>query len=121
MDSAGNLYVSDTGNHRVLQYDRFDDLPERVFGQNGSFRGHLCGIGPDRLCSPAGITISPSGELYVAERGNRLLVRYPPRFRQTQIDLVIRGFAAPTGVAVDPAGNVYVTDGLNRVLVFDNP
>jgi len=83
-DSAGNLYVADTGNHRVLEYKRpfanFSGAPiigqsaNLVFGQGDSFTRGVCnggtgardinGIGPDSLCLPMmGIAADAAGNL----------------------------------------------------------
>ena len=40
VDGAGNLYVGDASNHRVLEYDTplaSDTTADRVFGQGGTF------------------------------------------------------------------------------------
>src|SRR5207249_5388741 len=47
VDGAGNLYVADSHNHRVLEYDTpltSDTTAERVFDQCGTFVTHACNI-----------------------------------------------------------------------------
>lgn len=127
VDAAGNLYVVDTGNRRVLEYNRpvrsgSDTEPDRVFGQNGHFNTSRCGSGKDSLCAPAGIGLAPSGALYVAEGRDSVVVRYPAPLLEARIDRTFRGFAGAGDVAADPAGNLYVADERgNRVLVYQNP
>ena len=50
VDSAGNLYVSDRNNSRMLEYDNSltsDTIADHVLGQFGSFTSGVCN-GSDR-------------------------------------------------------------------------
>ena len=87
VDAIGNLYVSDSGNSRVLEYNTplnahsgehgaGDTLADVVFGQK-DFSGWVCfqdTLTPSaaNLCIPKGVTVDSFGNLYVAD-GNRLL------------------------------------------------
>ncbi len=45
MDAGNNLYVADTNNMRVLEYNTpltTDTIADTVFGQLGSFTAHVC-------------------------------------------------------------------------------
>ncbi len=61
-DSRGNIYVADTGNHRVVHL-RYTDEDELVPVSE------LTGHGADRLIGPSGVCLS-GGDLYVADSGN---------------------------------------------------
>ena len=94
VDSAGNLYVPDFDNHRVLRYDSpfiEDTVADDVWGQ-AEFTGNACnrgrGIGsPDRrsLClrSPfnqgfvGGVGIDPDGNLWVTDNQDNRVLRFP--------------------------------------------
>jgi len=77
-DAGGNLYVSDTGNSRVLAYHAslggtgdVDQLAERVFGKEGKFDSYLIPpLGPDSLFGPTSVAVDPAGDLYVADSYN---------------------------------------------------
>ncbi len=58
----GRVWVSDTGNHRVVFYD----ANLKLLGEAGKK-----GKGHDELDSPVGIAVSPSGIVFVADVGNR--------------------------------------------------
>ena len=98
-DAAGNLYVGDAGNSRLVEYNTplnpssgetgaGDAVADMVFGQDGSFTTALCngsdsdlvaGLGividASVLCSPAAVALDPSGNLYAADSDNsRMLV-----------------------------------------------
>ncbi len=94
VDGAGNLYVPDWVNHRVLRYDSpftTDTLADAVWGQ-ADFQGNSCNRGrgidsPDAqsLCfvSPynegfvGGVGLDPTGNLWVMDNANNRALRFP--------------------------------------------
>ncbi|HQZ71867.1 MAG TPA: NHL repeat-containing protein, partial [Anaerolineae bacterium] len=69
-DSVGNVFVSDTGNHRV-QIFAPDGKHLATIGQTGR-----AGAGPGQLDHPQRLTVSSAGRLYVADTGNHRVVAY---------------------------------------------
>jgi len=61
IDGAGNLYLSDTGNHRVLKYSSGGRFL-KAWGKKGK------GVG--EFLEPFGITTDKAGRVYVADRLN---------------------------------------------------
>ena len=136
------VIVSDTGNHRVLVFDRRSASPDAVLvlGQStfaGSSANRGAAPGPDTLSSPSG-TFYDGTRLFVADSGNhRVLVwNTMPKTNGAPADVVLgqadashagqnRGdvatgasMASPRSVLV-AAGNVFVSDaGNNRIVVF---
>ena len=92
LDAAGNLYVADEYNSRVLEYNApltSGEGAALVFGQFGNFTTTGCngiptGLNADSLCSPQGVTLDAAGDLYVADsfadqgHNNRVLKYYTP-------------------------------------------
>jgi len=147
VDAAGHLYIADTGNSRVLEFDTplTDLVAERVFGQGGSFTNNICNQGntnptADTLCNPEGLAIQGT-KLWLADLSNSRVLEYddPIGTNNTTADAVIgqanltsRGcdnggisasaLCSPTGVAIDSSNNLYVADwGNARVLLFLSP
>jgi sugar lactone lactonase YvrE len=146
VDSAGNLYISDQDNNRVLEYNSpftTDTAADRVFGQGGLFTTNTCdlgGVSATSLCTPVGLAVDKSGHLYVADfNSSRVLEYNAPLSSQTanhvfgQSDLFttnacnLGGVSAtslctPSGVVVDSSLNVYIADYDNsRVLEYNTP
>jgi sugar lactone lactonase YvrE len=146
-DTGGNLYVGDTQNDRVLEYNTpassGNTNADLVFGEGGFGSDNGCsGAASNKLCKPQGVTIDESGNLYVADTGyNRVLEYNTPLNGNTNANTVIgqnnnfgRGFCnsgnlpgannlcGPQDVATDHAHNLYVADtGNSRVLEYDTP
>jgi len=147
-DAAGNVYVADTGNNRVLEYNTpfiTDRKADRVFGQFGSFATSGCNQGGvvnrQTLCGPNGVVIDGSGNAFIADSTNNRVLEYDaPLSTDRRADRVFgqkEGFAATIcnngGVTaaslckarsmdIDKSGNLYVADTANnRVLAYDNP
>jgi sugar lactone lactonase YvrE len=86
IDGGGALYVADTDNHRVLEFDTplTSQTAAVVFGQGGSFAAIKCNAGSttqaDSLCDPGGVAVDSGGRLMVADTGNSRVVEYDPPF-----------------------------------------
>jgi sugar lactone lactonase YvrE len=144
VDAAGNLYVTDSGNHRVLKmaatthtqtevpFTGLDNPNGVVVDTAGniyvtdSATGQVWKLEAGSrqqvslpftgLKSPAGICQDTHGNLYVTDYATNQVVKLAAGSNQ-QSDLPITGLKEPDGIQADPAGNVYVADGgNNRVL-----
>ena len=102
VDSAGNVYVTDDDNNRVLKLPAGSNTPIKL-----PFTG---------LNRPQGVAVDSAGNVYVTDAGNNRALKLPAR-SNTQVELPFTDLQGPTGVAVDSAGNVYVSDWVdNRAL-----
>jgi DNA-binding beta-propeller fold protein YncE len=100
-DRAGNLYVTDSGNGRVLYYP-----------QQGQSRLVL-----DRLKQPTGLALDEVRSLlYIAETGNNRILCIALASGATSI--IVAGILnQPAGLAVDVFSNLFIADtGNDRVL-----
>ena len=117
LDSAGNVYIADTGNNLV----------RRVTKDGSSIANYVGGTGPtaNRLKNPTGIWIDAAGALYIADTGNRRIAKYANGALTNIAGNGNAGFSGdggaavnaqlnnPIGVAVDTAGNIYIADANN--------
>jgi uncharacterized protein (TIGR03437 family) len=147
MDSAGNLFVSDAGNGRVLRFSAglltpgaADPAADLVIGQAGfTAVTNPSGV-TDRniLNQPAGLAFDSAGNLFVADTYpyNRLVV-FPPTVSSpaaTNNIAAIRlagivnpppstvtasTLSSPYGVVMINNGPAVVDTGANRLLIFD--
>ena len=146
LDAAGNLYVCDEFNNRVLLYLaplQNGQVAARVYGQP-SFTTDTAnngGISATSMNTPVSVTVDPvSGNMYVADSINSRILEYTDPLNDSTADRVFGqggdfttgtinkgGISANSlndvgGVAFDAAGNMYAGDRLNsRVLRFTVP
>jgi hypothetical protein len=125
IDAAGNIYVSEAGNHMIRKITPAGMVSTFVGNITGGFTN---GSGTAASFSAMqGIAIDASGNLYVADSGNQVIRKVTPEgvvstFAGTGAMGSGNGpatsatFNAPTGVAVDAAGNVYVADFGNKMI-----
>lgn len=126
--APAGLFVADTLNHRVLFFPDGSTTADRVYGQP-DFVSADPGTAADRLSSPAGLAVSSSGELFVADRGNHRVLAFPPGstvagtvYGQPNFSSAVSNLGGvsgsslngPMGVALDAAGLLYVADTANR-------
>jgi sugar lactone lactonase YvrE len=90
VDQAGNLYVADSGNNRVLVYNTpfnassgepgaGDTSADFVYGQSGSFTSRTCnpgGANATTLCNPGAVALDLSGDIYIADTSNSRVLEY---------------------------------------------
>ena len=125
VDSHGNLYVADEGNHRIQEF------PANSGGTNGITvaGGNFPGGDPNELYFPMSIWVDGNGYLYIADTYNSRIQRFPPGSTQATNGVTVAGTNTPgsaanqldhpTSVCVDQYGNVYVSDaGNNRIQKF---
>lgn len=141
VDSAGNLYVADEANNRVLLFEApltTNMNASAVFGQP-DFTTDTSGTSATAMNGPVYVAVDPvSGNLYVADAINHRIVEFTDPQNDSTADRVFGqgdDFATNTlnkggvsadslndvaGVAVDATGNLYAGDRFNnRVLRFD--
>ena len=115
IDGDGNVYVSDTGNKRIVKYT---PQGEMILGIGGA------GSDAGRFQEPVGLAVGPDGTLYVADTWNHRIQAFAPDgqfshawdlYAWESVSVVNKPY-----LAVDASGNVYATDPEGyRVLVYD--
>jgi sugar lactone lactonase YvrE len=115
MDAAGNLYIADTGNHRVRRISANGVIT--TLAGNGTM-GYSGDGGPAiraQLSLPTSIAIDRTGNLFIAESyGSHVRKVAPDGTIKTVLDT--GGLA---GLAVDGAGNLYLAENyMHRVRKF---
>jgi DNA-binding beta-propeller fold protein YncE len=108
IDSKGFVWVSDTGNNRVLK-----------FTADGAYVSQLgSSDGPAKLTAPEGVYVTPQGDVWVADRGNARIVQFTasgdfvkqfgkPTSRLLADDQVYQ----PNKLVIDRRGYLYVLNG----------
>jgi trimeric autotransporter adhesin len=144
VDSAGNLYIADTGNQRVRKVTpdgliaaatnlglispvyAIPDSAGNVYIADAGAGKILKAASNDGvpatvltgLASPRGLALDQSGNLYFTEAGAARVSRLAPN--GTVTNLGNGSWSIPRGVAVDNAGDVFVADtGLQQILQID--
>lgn len=140
LDAAGNLYIADTGNNRVVQING-RSLAQTVFAGTGT-----AGYSGDNglainatLSAPSAVTVSASGILYIADTGNNIVRAIDPAtgnittyaggatavcsIATLQADTEGDGcpatqsiLKAPAGLTTDSFGNLYIADTGNNLI-----
>lgn len=127
VDSAGNLYVTDTGNAAIRKITP-DGVVITFAGVAGT-PGSADGIGANaRFSGPTGIALDSANNLYVADSGNHTIRKIDSAgnvstFAGTagmpgSTDATGAGarFNFPGAIAIDGIGNLYVADTANDAI-----
>ena len=112
MDSAGNLYISDFGAHRVYRLDRSGSLTTVAGTGTPGFGGDGGVAYSAQLAYPSALAEDPQDNLYIADSGNHLI----RKVTRGLISSYARA-ATPTGLAVDGRGTLYIADASGGQIV----
>ena len=128
IDRDGNLYIADSGNHRILRVDPSGTICTLVGGDSD--------MSAARLSSPRDVAVDLDGQLIIADIGNHRIVKFDPASGEmrTIAGNGKKGFSgdgglateasldSPRGLAVDRMGNVLIADTRNlciRMIAVD--
>jgi len=129
-DTAGNIYIADTGNHVVRKVNT-SGIISTVAGNNSSAYSGDGGPAIDAsLSEPSGLAFDGAGNLYIADTNNNCIRIVTPdqnihTFAGQCSYALFQGDGGPAtqaklnkpySVAVDPYGSVYISDTQNERL-----
>jgi len=134
VDTSGNVYLSDTNNHRIRKLDvAAGQIQTLAGGQSPGYSGDGGPAVSAALNRPRGIAVDASGNVYFADSHNHCI----RKIDTSGIITTVAGtgspgsigdgrpaasgrMAYPFGIAVDPSGNIYVADlGNHKVRKID--
>jgi len=123
VDAAGNVYVGDSNNGLIRKITPAGVVTTLAGGGNASGSGTSAGFH-----GPAGVLVTATGVLYVADSSNGTIRKIAPDLSVTTIAGApsMSGllnsesgptlFSTPEGIAADTQGNLYVADSNNSVV-----
>lgn len=148
VDSHGNLYIADTGNNRVLEFEALSGIANQVFGQQdfANVQPNRGGSSPaaNTLSSPGGVSVDGADNLWIADSGNCRVLEFdeasnpptnttprlvfgqgaianPTSFTTATCDVSQGDLHSPSMAILDTHGDLFISDYFNsRVLEFDS-
>jgi sugar lactone lactonase YvrE len=127
VDSAGNIYLADGGDHTVRKVTA-GGVVTTLAGSSGQ-GGSADGNGSDaRFVYPFAVAVDGAGNVYVTDIGNHNIRKITPGGGVTTVagTVGVSGsldgtgtaarFSFPQGIAVDGLGNIYVADTNNSTI-----
>ncbi|SDF54020.1 NHL repeat-containing protein [Cellulophaga baltica] len=122
VDATGNVYVADTGNHKIRKITTSGAVT--TFAGSGTRSGTDANGIAASFNRPVGLAVDVTGNIYVADSFNQKIRKITPAGAVTTLAgsgstgstdamALESTFSHPRGIAVDADGNVYVADTNN--------
>ena len=129
IDAAGNIYIADSNNYRILLVEKSTGIITTVAG-NGTrgFSGNGGDARTATLSYPSGVAVDAIGNIYIADKGNHRVRMVEKKsgiiqtvagtgttaFYGNGVTAKLATLSYPSGVAVDASGNIYIADTFNH-------
>jgi trimeric autotransporter adhesin len=128
VDASGNIYIADSGNHRVRLVTKSTGIITTVAGDGiAGYKGDGGLATSAGLYSPYGVAVDASGNIYIVDTSNhriRLVTKSTGIITTVVGDGTVgyegdgglatsAGVYYPYGVALDASGNIYISDNGN--------
>ena len=133
VDSLGDLYIADAGNHRIRKVSLSGVISTVAGTGTGGFSGDGGAADKSELNNPVGVAVDSLGNLYIADSGNHRIRKVDSGVISTVAGSGFPTFSGdggaadkselkiPVGVAVDSLGNLYIADsGNHRIRKVDS-
>ena len=115
VDSHDNIYVADTGNNRIVAFDKAGSTKAVYYGASGS-----------QFSLPKGVYVTAEDEIYVADFGNARIVQMDSdgklvkEYFKPESDLLSQMESFDVAkVVIGPTGYIYTLVG-NEFMAIDN-
>ena len=129
VDSAGDLYISDSGNQVIREVLASGTIVTVGGNHYPGYSGDGGNVSGAQFNYPKGLAIDAAGNLYVADFGNSVIRKIAVNGTITRVaGTGVAGYsgdkgaavdaqlAYPESVAVDSPGNLYIADTLNQTI-----
>jgi len=128
LDTANNLYVADTHNHRIRKLNLTTGIITTIAGTTPGFSGDNALATAAQLDLPTALALDTAGNLYLADTGNHRIrkIAATTGIITTIAGTDTQGFSgdtglatsatidSPTGLTLDSANNLYLADTHNH-------
>jgi sugar lactone lactonase YvrE len=101
VDSKGNLWVLDTDNDRVEEFNEKDEY-QKSFGSKGTTAGHFE--------EPEALAVDAKNNIWVLDTGNDRVEEFNEKGEYQKKFGSGSQFDFPEGIAIDQSGNIWVSD-----------
>jgi trimeric autotransporter adhesin len=129
VDSAGNLFIADTGNNRIRKVTSAGIITTVAGKGTDGYSGDGGPAASAQLSSPQGVALDAAGNLFIADTGNNRIRRVTPDGTITTVAgngtsgfsgdggaATLAMLGSPQHIAVDTAGNLYMAESnINRI------
>ena len=129
VDTTGNLYLADTGNHRIRKIATSTGIITTIAGTGTQgFSGDNASAISAAIDSPTGLALDAQNNLYLADTHNHRIRRITaatgiittiagvgtPAFSGDAVAATTAALDLPRGLTIDSAGNLYLADTANH-------
>ncbi len=101
LDATGNVYVADTANNAVKEWNATTHAVTTLVSAG--------------LSGPAAVAVDGKGNVYITDSVNNVVKEWSPA-NQSVSTLIATGLSRPYGIAVDQSGAVYIADSGHNAL-----